>query len=561
METYVKCAIVISCLFIPFLIFFPPSQLLVWLTLFIIIVNAAISVLFLLKTGKTDFRIIALNFIQLILFIFFHYLVYSAIGHWNYSYDTIPAWYDWPELVLVHAFKAIDFIDFFEEYGIYLQNLEIQSPLAGLSLVGMNILVDIFIFSALLHAYSARFPHPDEWKWQNVLFDWFNRMRIWIFGFLTIIFFLMFLGYMMKDIYHANPLNLILWPIDNILRIMDVGDALQIFHYRLHTMKPSFALATMAICFRIVVSYYIIRIIAHFSIHIFKGRGKTVEELGEIYASKEYSKEERIIAANTLKKFGANAAPAVPFLCMAFETSLKDIRLAGIEVLINIGPYAINELVRLLVIPDHKIQKGVIDTLDKIDKNWQKSEQAKAAVKYLIFCLTDKDIQARGAAEKALNIIDSRWPESNEAIEALPGFINSLNDPDPDIRQGACEALAIMGKNASLAIFRLVKKLVDANGKVRYAAYTALEKIDPRWQKHKSTLKALPFLVESLVNEDTEISESARLALLKTGASAVPFLVKALKTCGKKERRKIMAVLEKLRPETGNLKSKNEING
>ncbi len=561
METCAKCAIFISCIFIAFLTFLSPCQLLVWLTLFIIIVNAAISVHFFFTRGKISVRIIALNFIQLILFIFFHYLVYTAIGHWNYSYDTPPCWYDWPELVLVHAFKAVDFVDFFEEYGIYLQNLKIQSPLAGLSLVGMNILVDIFIFSAILNAWSDRLPHPDEWKLQNILFDWFNRMRIWIFGFLTIVFFLMFLGYMMKDIYHANGLNLILWPIDNILRIVDVGDALQIFDYRLHTMKPGFGLATMAICFRIVVSYYIIRIIAHFSIHIFKGRGKTVEELGDIYASKNYSKEERIIAANILKKFGPNAAPAVSCLCMAFETSLKDIRLAGIDALINIGRHAINELVKLLVIPDHKIRKGVIETLDKIDKNWQKTKQTKAAMGYLISCLTDKDIQARGAAEKALNTIDSKWPETKEAIEALPGFINDLNDPDPNIRQGACEALAIMGKNATLAIFRLVKKLVDTNGRVRNAAYMALEKIDPEWRKNKSTLNAISFVIESFMSDDPEISENACSALLKIGTNAVPFLINSLKAYDKKEQHKIMSVLEKLGHKPENLKIKSKING
>lgn len=162
-------------------------------------------------------------------------------------------------------------------------------------------------------------------------------------------------------------------------------------------------------------------------------------------------------------------------------------------------------------------------------------------VEGLIAALSSSDATKRAEAAVALgNIADTR---------AIDPLIVALHDEDPDVRQKSAEALAKMGNDATLP---LIEVLDDEDWKVRSKVAWALGKLGDRRAipKLKVTMKdevkdvrqmaiwavgeigvetsVIPLLFEALYDEDPDIREEARLAVLKIGELAASDLVKAL---------------------------------
>ncbi|MCK5524529.1 MAG: hypothetical protein KAI83_15470 [Thiomargarita sp.] len=284
----------------------PETQILLWLMALLIVFNYGLSLTYLFRQGKITINITFLNIVQLALFCRLHVLIYDLLGAGHYSYALPPNWSDWIELIAVHILRAVDLLDVLDAYGIHLQNVKHQSTLTGIALFSMHIMVDIFLLGSLFMLINRRSATQQASTLMNMqrfaerfkgTLDFLKRIRI--LGLVIAILLIMITG--ITNDWHL--INWLLWPLDNILRTLDFGDAFQIFDWQLHSLKMGFLLATLAVFFRLVVSFYALGPANRFYLYLLGGRGKTLEELARICTSPDYSEEEMEIAFKALLRF------------------------------------------------------------------------------------------------------------------------------------------------------------------------------------------------------------------------------------------------------------------
>ncbi|WP_207680816.1 HEAT repeat domain-containing protein [Desulfonema magnum] len=526
--------------------------LLLWVTIMFIIFNFYVSLTFLFEKGRITSDVILLNLAQLALFYRLHIQIYAILGPANYSYASLPRWYDWAELIIIHALRAVDLLDMIEAYGIRLQNVRNQSVVSGLALFSMHMMVDIFILGAIFNAVSRRSRES------VTIMQFMEEMENTLmspksFLFLGLMVMLYLIGYTAEHLFKFNdyPIyslrsdtscpnirilnNFYLWPLDNILRTLDFGDAFQIFGWRLHTVERTMNSATLAVCFRFMVATYTIGVVNHLYLRLLGGQGKTVEDLTAICISSKYSQGERLIALEALKKFGAYADSVAPHLIESLAYVEKQYN--STVILLKIAAPAIPHLVKALADSNPVIRDAVIEILEETDSEWPRSEEASGAIPHLVKQLANVEADVRCAALNVLEKIDTLWFQRKETRRKIPYFIKLLAHRNASIRIGSAYALIFVGPAAKKAIFRLVKMLADSNMFARGAAAAALENIDPQWQQSEFAHNAIPYLVKMLGDDEANVRDAATEVLEKIdlswpgtkGAhSAVPYLVKVL---------------------------------
>ncbi len=524
--------------------------LLLWITIMVIIFNSYVSLKFLFEQGKITSGVILLNLAQLALFYRLHIQIYDILGPANYSYASPPRWYDWAELIMIHALRAVDLLDVIEAYGIRLQNVRNQSVLSGLALFSMHMMVDIFILGAIFNAVSRRSRESVTVRqfmeeMENTLISpkSFLFLGVMVAGYMitytTGHLFDNYLEYFTKT--NVSGLNIrilanfFLWPLDNILRTLDFGDAFQIFGWRLHTVEITMNSATLAVYFRFMVATYTIGVVNHLYLRVLGGQGRTVEDLTAICISSKYSRKERIIALKALEKFGAYADSVAPHLIESLAYIEKKYDAAVI--LLEIGQPAIPYLVKSLTDTNPIIQDAALEILEETNPEWPQSEYARRAIPHLVKELANLEADVRYAALNVLEKTDALWFQSEETRRTIPYLIRLLSHDSVSVRIGSAYALVFVGPSARKAIFRLVKMLADSNELARGAATAALENIDPQWQQSEFAHNAIPYLVKMLGDYDRNVRDAAievlekidlSWARTKGAHSAVPYLIKVL---------------------------------
>lgn len=518
LDRYIKQALWLSAGYAGVTFWLGNYIILLCITILIIAFNFSVSLTHLLTRGKITSGIIILNVFQLLLFCQLHIQIHDILGATHYSYTLSPSWYDWAELVAVHALRAVDLLDAIEAYGINLQNIRNQSTLSGLALFSMHIMVDIFILGAIFNAISRG---SSKNRLGNTLLDLGEEFidslipprdyRHW--GVLATTIMMCFAGYFADCLQSGIPLNWFLYPLDSILRTIDFGDAFQIFDWRLHSLEMGPGLATLAVYFRLLIASYTIMIANRLYLRFLEGHGKSVEDLAMICISSEYSKEERIIALRALEKFG----PYPPHLisCLVESLSEWEKRYTSATILREIGTPAISHIVKLLTHREEAVRRDITGLLEEIDPWWHRSEEAHKAIPHLVRALATPDTDAHFAALEALGEIDPQWPRSQGARSAVPHFIKALENRNINIRITAVSALEAMGPGAEKAIFQLVRLLADHNSIVREVAVDALEKIDAQWELSEDAHRAAPYLVKSSASSEKSARKTIRKALDK----------------------------------------------
>lgn len=560
----------LSLLYIPGSFLLGNSGWIICITVMIIFFNFKASLRYLLDQGKITVHIILLNLAQLGLFCLLHVQIYTILGPSHYTSVSPPCWYDWIQLIAVHALRAVDLLDIIEAYGIHLQNVKNQSAVSGLALFGMHLMVDIFILGALFNAFSRYSREsPTVRQLMDDLENTVTSPRT--FWTLALVVLLYLAGYtaeclsgkasidlMGKDFQAIS--NFFWWPLENILRTLDVGDAFQIFGWRLHTVEITMNSATVAVYFRFVIAFYTLGLANHLYLHFLRGQGRSIDDLASICTSSRYTSEKRLIALKALEKYGGSYANLV---APALIESLGDIskRNDAVLILLEIGEPAIPHLAKSLADSNGDIRKACADTLEMISPQWHISRTARAAIVHLVKTLADSDSIIRYSALGTLEKIDTEWRQSEETRAAIPHLIRLLSDPRISIRVGAVYALILIGPAAEKAIFHLVKMLSDSNETIRSSAAGALERIDPRWQESELAHNAIPYLVKAVTENDWNVRRAALAALEKfdprwprsRGArSTLPYLRKVLaetKDAGIRET--VSSLLDKIDPEHG----------
>jgi HEAT repeat protein len=585
-QRFVNTVTLLSVAYFATTFFLPESQILLWATASLIIFNFSLSLVELFRQGTITRSLVFLNLVQLILFGRLYLFIYDILGAEYYSSIGEPHWYDWITLVAVHVLRALDIIDFLNDYDIHLQNVTQDSTLVGITLVSMHIMVDIFILGAILIAINRRASNQQAsllsrvMEWFNKHIEFFQRLRFWVLW--VIIGILIFVG--IKDNWSLN--NLLLVPIINIIRTLDIGDAFEIFDWQIYTVEMGFWLITLVVLFRLLISVYALGVANTFFLYLLGGRGKTLEELTDICISPDSSEEKRYIASKRLIKFHSSA---VPVLTAALATSKRaEGRRTVVETLGEIGPAAVTAipvLVKALVDRDARVQSAAAIALDeKIDPKWSQHEAVIDTIPHIVKVLIDSPNHVRSAAAETLGKMGPT------AVKAIPDLVKALVDNDNHVRSLAVDALYkieplwrlseearsaipylervaskysrvercalavtileqinpdwLSSKSASTAVPCLIQALAESNNiDIRRAVAAALDKIDPQWSQSENAFRAIPHIVKTL-NDSNESVRRLATALLKkidpTDEKTIPYLVKA-RTGSNRDNREVAA--------------------
>lgn len=463
------------------------------------------------------------NLLQLGLFCALFLQISLVGGGQHYRFDRAPQLIDWIEFTFAHFLRAVDLLDFIEEYGIDLQNIRHQSNLVGGILVLLHLTVGLFLLTwmvrwlirgwrALIQWYAIGDDPQEQLIYQQNLT---RSMAQWLatvknVGIILCLMLIVACGYAQGWAF----LDWFLWPLDNVLRIVDAGDAMHLFGWRLHHVDMGFGTITLAVLFRLVVGLYLIEWLNLAVLRFFGSKIlATVEDLSERLTSENPAI--RLEAARVLGDLGPAAEEARLPLIIALTDPDEAVRQQSETALGQIDPQwlddpeatnAIPHLTLTLSHPDRGARLAAVIILGRL------GPKADPAVKPLLCALKDDSWAIRKAAAIALSEI------GHAAVKAIPWLVRALKDDS--LQETALQALERFGPMAKKAVPHLVIAMVNPDPVLRQIARTALEAIEPKWKRHPSMKKVVPIVTELLQSRDVRIQMAAVEVLASLGSVA-----------------------------------------
>ena len=387
-------------------------KLSLFVTLLILEVSFVWSVIALLTRGRL---LIGLGMMQIALFLVVPMQIAHSLGSQHYQFEGTPHFSSWLVFELSHVFRAADLLDTLEEFGLHLQPIRPKSTFAGMMLVGLHLIVDLLVLGAIVNwirrswgRSAKRFRLPTA------------LLRIGPGAALTLCF-----GVVMYLAWKRNwsDEDVILWPIDQFLRLTDIGDAMNIFHLRLHSVEPTWGLSTLAIVFRLCCGLVLARAVFLLRARWLGGFGWTIEEQIELLGDAEEGTVEadaRLAVIARLAKLPAEEV--VPLIMPAMMNPAM--RSGASEVLHRIGHRLrpmIGEIRELLHSVEAMERESAVIALEAA------SSSASEVVPTLIPCAR-ANAELRFRLMKLVDSLDPHWP-SNSSSRVLidewgPGLLN-----------------------------------------------------------------------------------------------------------------------------------------
>lgn len=442
-----------------------------WATMGLLSVNFLLALHILIRQKRL---LLWLNVAQVALFGALFAQVFYTLAPQYFHYRWNPGFFDWAQFIVAHVIRAVDFLDFLESLGISLQNVKSNHLLPNVLLVFLHWTVGIFLIAFLFRGLAAVGKWLiRQWKEEEPIYDKETpQISIWTMigdtlkalrgTFLGICFILFVLCAFRQQWTWSDML---LWPLDNLLRVIDLGDTMQILHCRLHGVEHDTWSALLSVFFRFCIGLYVIKWMKWLILKSLGGM--TPEPLEVIHQDlQSESPEIREASAKAVGEMGEVAIELAPDLVPMLADEEKTVRETAQEALQNLGPFA---------------QSAVTDLVKKL-----------VHVKPTI----------RLAAHETLMRIHPRWAQTDEAKEAIPHLIEALSFP-PELCRCAIEVLEAFGKAARPAIPALIGCLLHPVDIVRMQAMIALQNIDKHWAANPYTFQAFPQLKAAMEDERT----------------------------------------------------------
>jgi hypothetical protein len=246
------------------------------------------------RTGKT-FAALPFALVLLFLFALLFFQIAAHLGAEHYELSQAPHWWDWLLFVAAHALRAGDLLDVIEAYGLDLQSIHHESSLVAVCLIVFHLVLNLFLIRLLMEGVDRIRKRVMKTNKNNT---WY---AIWG-G-----FFVMFLiAWLISALIVRpwQPKDMGLWWLDNLLRVLDVVDAMELFQVKLHNVPQTLWEGSLTFVCRLLMGLIIGQLLSRASrwaaMRFLNGFGMTHDDLDEIARKKSgYSEEIRAIARET----------------------------------------------------------------------------------------------------------------------------------------------------------------------------------------------------------------------------------------------------------------------
>jgi hypothetical protein len=454
----------------------------VWVTAGLIAVNFAVSLWALGHRMRLED---ILNLAQVPLFAVLFFQVHAALGPQHYRYDNPPVAFDWLQFTGAHLLRAADVLDVLDDFRIDIQNVKHASTLTGVLLVTFHFMVDVFLIAVLFRGGRRLWQNSvrlftravlgnrgagREARVSRALGRGLGHVRA------ACLLACIFLCIRHAVLHDWRFEDYIAWPLDNLVRLADFPDAMQIFGWRLHAVKPDSRTATLAVAFRFFAGLYLAGWLNLFGLRVLGRRAlrtmddfirdlsdllvplreTTAKILGEIgaparaalpaliEAAADTDADVREAAADAVIRIEPNwtsdpaGIAALPGLLARLTDATPEARAAAASILGQIGPSAVAvvpALIQLTADAEPGPRDSAVWALDQINANWTSDPSVQATIHKLIYHLSDSNPYLRTAVLKVLGRLGSAGMAADAAVEG------ALWDGDPDVRAAATEAL------------------------------------------------------------------------------------------------------------------------
>ena len=177
---------------------------------------------------------------QLLLFsLAFH----QTMVHWGASEfefeDGPPAGHAWVVMTGIHILRAADVFDLLEAWGYGIQSIHPAGHVSRALMTACHLIFGFFgltLLAEFIEGVAAQFVR--------------ERAQLTIGAFLA--------AWLVTAVFVRpwRPIDLALWPADNLLRVLDFADVLNTYHIRMHQVPPALWEDSLGVAARVIIAVF-----------------------------------------------------------------------------------------------------------------------------------------------------------------------------------------------------------------------------------------------------------------------------------------------------------------
>lgn len=199
-----------------------------------------------LRRGAHVLRLLVVTGLQIALFTTLFYQLFAHVGAELYDVSGPTSAWQWAHFSLAHAFRAGDVFDVVEAFGMKIQPVKHDAALVAVFVILYHVVVDVFFLGLLWEvvARARRRLLKDEriadLVTRSVLIAFFGWLVVWLVVALWL--------------YPWRKIDLPLWLLENVLRVVDFADVMESFNLRLHSLPREGIVGTLTFLCRVLIA-------------------------------------------------------------------------------------------------------------------------------------------------------------------------------------------------------------------------------------------------------------------------------------------------------------------
>ncbi|HBN76871.1 MAG TPA: hypothetical protein DD473_13840, partial [Planctomycetaceae bacterium] len=466
--------------FVPLPIAMTVSLLPIAVTVVLIGANLVLSLRMFRRSGSAVSSL-PLACMQLPLFMLIFFQIACHLGAEHYAWDEQPGVFDWIEFALAHAFRAGDMIDTLEASGTNIQTIHCRSHLVAVTVIAYHLVVDIFLLEILM-AWVERV------KLKLMRREALRTVVRCAIGISVVAFLVSWLVTALVW-QRWETEDLWMWPIQNVLAIVDFTDVMEIYEIRLHNLPMGVWMTTLAITFRILIAIALAnllnRLSRDFHRHWLARFAMSVEAFEDIRSHhpdpemRQWANQ-RLLAIRSVSEESISNLEAVGKVVGVIRQRPVWITAVVVIVALFILPSpdgTAMKLTRVVMNPESTHADSALLAIRKMGR------YAENSAGWLKGAVRESPFNRELSLERELGIVETMSHLGPKGIIELSKLMKSRR---PEIQHAAIRALANAGSGSA------------------------------------------PFLIPALASEDMETSETAAQALESIGRGAIEPLIEAL---------------------------------